>query len=131
TDLDDAVVAAMREAFEREYARQFSRPVPGMSIEILNWCLRLGTVPSWAENLSEAGERQPAVPAATREIRCDLSGDLIEAALFWRPDLVPGSTVTGPALISEAQTTTFVSADFDAWVDGAGNLRLSRKEVEP
>lgn len=32
-------IDGLRQAFEVEYSRQFSRTVPGMTVEILNWAL--------------------------------------------------------------------------------------------
>ncbi|MEM8840722.1 MAG: hydantoinase/oxoprolinase family protein [Pseudomonadota bacterium] len=116
-------------AFDAEYARQFSRTVPGMTIEVLNWSLRLGTVDAAPPGKKEAPPTQPAAPIRGRRIRCDVTGSEIEATVYWRPGLAPGDCVAGPALIAEPQTTTLVSADFDAFVDGAGNLHLTRKEA--
>ncbi|MEM7237829.1 MAG: hydantoinase/oxoprolinase family protein, partial [Pseudomonadota bacterium] len=128
---DQAALDALRAAFEAEYSRQFSRPVPGMTIEILNWCLRLGTSPALPPSVtgSEASRFPP--PRQYRAIRCDVTDTWVDAGLFWRPDLTPGDRVSGPALIVEPQTTTFVSGDFDALVDGAGNLHLSKRETPP
>jgi N-methylhydantoinase A len=61
---------------------------------------------------------------ATREVVCDVTGALREAALVDRADFYPGDTLHGPALITEPQTTTFVSADFRARIDGRGNIWL-------
>ena len=36
-------IPALRQAFEEEYSRQFSRAVPGMTIEILNWALEVSS----------------------------------------------------------------------------------------
>ncbi|MEM9139059.1 MAG: hydantoinase/oxoprolinase family protein [Pseudomonadota bacterium] len=128
---DRALTAAdtpdLRAAFEDAYAAQFSRPVPGMVIEILNWAVSVsGPVPE----VVPARAAAPALPGdgGAKTIRCDLSGRPIEAAIYARAALAPGSTVAGPALITEPQTTTLVSADFQAAVDGVGNLVLTRME---
>ena len=51
----------------------------------------------------------------------------MDYALFDRGALAPGAAVEGPALIVEAQTTTVVTAAFDARIDRAGNIVLTRK----
>lgn len=111
-------------AFEEEYRQQFSRPVPGMEIEILNWAVRVATKDSAAPPV-------PATPALrdfevvdTRPITCDLDGIAKDANYVARADLLPGHRVPGPALIHEPQTTTLVSADFSAHLDAVGNLIL-------
>lgn len=111
-------------AFEREYRRQFSRPVPGMEIEILNWAVRVATsdVP-----VSQVRDTPPLVmihPSETHPIYCDMDGSLKQAALVARESLKPGHRIAGPALITEPQTTTLVGADFSAHVDANGNLVL-------
>ena len=62
----------------------------------------------------------------SRAILCDVTGETVEAAVFDRAALRPGARVAGPALIAEPQTTTLVSRDFRAEVDGDGNLLLTR-----
>ena len=49
------------------------------------------------------------------------SGGSMEVPVYWRPDLSPGASIKGPALIAEDETTTFVTAAFDA-VDQCARL---------
>ena len=48
----------------------------------------------------------------------------VEADVWWRPALSPGSEVTGPAVVAEAESTTFVAADERASVHETGALRI-------
>ena len=111
-------------AFEEEYRRQFSRPVPGMEIEILNWGLRATTRTESLPVETIQTECRDVVPNATREIICDIDGTKKSAAFIHRDSLSPGDQFSGPALVAEAQTTTLVSEDFSAHVDAVGNLVL-------
>ena len=125
-------IQSLTAAFEAEYRRQFSRPVPGMQIEVLNWAVRVATQ-----------EKAPSPPPPARPVRsdfraktsrtiiCDLEGIEKEAAFIARADLKPGDYLAGPALIHEPQTTTLVSADFSAEMDALGNLVLTRIGQEP
>lgn len=119
----------LRAAFEAEYARQFSRSVPGMVIEILNWSVRLGTGVAAPAPEPAPPQKSPAVPQRQHEIFCEMIQARRPADVYDRAVLAPGHTLTGPALIVEPQTTTYVSADFNAAVDGDGNLVLTRSEV--
>lgn len=121
----------LADAFEGEYRRQFSRPVPGMDIEILNWSLRVSTPRMAAPPTPPALEPAPITSSRTRRIVCDITGDWIDAAVVERTDLNPGDALAGPALVIESQTTTLVSADLEASVDGAGNLVLERLRTGP
>ncbi|MEO1493386.1 MAG: hydantoinase/oxoprolinase family protein [Pseudomonadota bacterium] len=116
---------SLTEAFEEEYRRQFQRTVPGMSIEILNWGLTVSSQPPAQSDPAPRQPARPARPSAEREIVCDLTGEQRIAAVYDRTRLAPGDAIAGPALIVEAQTTTFVSADFAAELDGYGNIWLT------
>lgn len=128
--LEPADAEGLRQAFEAEYGRQFSRAVPGMSIEVLNWGLSLSTRPAPVHAAPAAAPARERLPDAHRDILCEVTGRTRAAGMFERDTLEPGDRVTGPALIVEPQTTTFVSADFSAAIDAAGNIWLNRTERE-
>ena len=123
-------ISPLTEAFEKEYRRQFSRPVPGMKIEILNWAVRVATKED--EELQSTGKPKPERVqfTETRTITCDVDGTSKQATFVSRANLKPGDLLAGPALITEPQTTTLVSADCSAHVDNAGNLVLVRDQKE-
>ncbi|HAC80191.1 MAG TPA: methylhydantoinase, partial [Deltaproteobacteria bacterium] len=124
--LEEDDIPALRRTFEEEYSRQFSRAVPGMTIEILNWALEVSSEPRALEHYPEPSTRQSVKPNGHRSILCDVTGAWREAESHDRAALRPGDHLSGPALIIEPQTTTFVSADFSANVDGGGNIWLNR-----
>ncbi len=127
--LCDGDLAALRSAFEVEYSRQFSRSVPGMVIEILNWSVRVATKATPPAALpAPAGSASPA-PLRHHPILCEVTGTQRKAAVHERAALRPGDRIAGPALIIEPQTTTYVSADFGAALDGDGNIILTRQEA--
>ncbi len=125
-DLLDADIAHLQQAFEKEYALQFSRTVPGMAIEILNWSVRVSSRPAPISTTGAVPRRREKEPQQRCTVLCDLTGDEVEAGVYKRSSLEPGDALSGPALILEPQTTTLVSADFTAVVDADGNLLLNR-----
>lgn len=124
----------LRTRFEAEYRRQFTRIVPGMSVEILNWSVQAVAdqdhPPQPRAHAAAQPPARPAVSCGEREIFCDLAGVPITARVYRRADLVPGMEFTGPALITEPQTTTLVSRDFTARIDGEGHIHLHRQTPE-
>lgn len=124
--LGNEALADLTTRFEQDYAAQFSRAVPGMNIEILNWALRVSTASAEPERVDRVAKTIEAPPASSCRIYCDVEGRDTEAALIERRMLRPGMHMVGPALIAEPQTTTFVGADFSVSVDGVGNLVLTR-----
>ncbi len=125
-DLTADNIADLQAAFEAEYSAQFSRVVPGMTVEILNWFVRVATL----DVRSPAPEGRPkttlARPDRKTTILCEVANERRTADVYDRSGLAPGAQLSGPALIVEPQTTTFVSADFTAEVDILGNILLLR-----
>ncbi len=121
-------LAKLRRDFEAEYTRQFTRTVPGMTIEIMNWGLTV-SVPVLAP-AGQVGfaEGQEIAPTETREILCDVTTQPRMAGVFERAALTAGDQIAGPALIVEPQTTTYVSTDFRAQLDEVGNIWLTSTE---
>ncbi|MCL6282363.1 hydantoinase/oxoprolinase family protein [Ruegeria sp. 2012CJ41-6] len=117
---------ALTEAFDAEYRNQFSRPVPGMEIEILNWSARVSTHSTPVRKCVENPKVRDHIATQSTPIICDVDGTPRQAALVKREALQPGDQIEGPALITEPQTTTLVSSDFKAQVDAMGNLVLTR-----
>ncbi|MEL7281905.1 MAG: hydantoinase/oxoprolinase family protein, partial [Pseudomonadota bacterium] len=119
----------LREAFEDEYRKQFARAVPGMTIEVLNWSVRIASATNHPRNETANKDATGSVePLRQTSILCDVSGQTRQANTYDRARLRPGQDVRGPALIIEPQTTTYVSADFAAEVAGDGTLILTRTE---
>jgi N-methylhydantoinase A len=50
----------------------------------------------------------------------------VEVPVLHRAQMRPGDSVAGPALITEAQTTTVVSSSFNATIDARGYIVMSR-----
>ena len=127
-DLEPSDADGLRNAFEAEYSRQFGRTVPDMKIEILNWAVHLASEVPDIDPAPAAAAPSAASPAGSRLILCDVTGEWREAAVYDRANLPNGARLSGPALITEPQTTTLVSADFDARVDEAGNIWMTRQD---
>ena len=56
------------------------------------------------------------------------SGKTIQVPRYRRAQLVPGARFPGPAIVAEDETATFITAAFDAWIDGIGSIVMDRKE---
>jgi N-methylhydantoinase A len=119
--------ATLRAGFEAVYASLFARPIPGAAIEILSWSVLIST-PSHRPPAAPPVTLHPAPPApGLRTIFDGRTGRHIEVPLYHRADMMPGAQIRGPAVIAEDETTTFVSASFDAHLDAAGCIVMERK----
>ncbi len=127
-DLSPDDARGLLAAFEAAYTRLYGRIIPNLDVEILSWTLTVQTrVPPPVKAGSVANGGPLAAPVAYRRIFDPAAGAEVEAGIHWRPDLVVGARVAGPALIAEEQTTTVVSSRFDAAINALGYIVLSRK----
>lgn len=115
-------VGKLREAFHRRHEQLYSYSDDDGEIHVVN--LRMV--------ISAAGERPAlkrwqagsgtAVPE--RSIDVFLSGAWHEAGLYDRATLKAGQAFSGPAVVSQSDSTTCIPAGFDASVDARGNIIL-------
>jgi N-methylhydantoinase A len=117
----------LAKAFEGAYSTLYSRVIPGVDIEVLSWVLSLSAP---VETVVQPA--QPVTPyfpdPVGRRALLDAAGETIEASLHRRVDLRPGGRIFGPAIITEDETSTVVSASFEAHVNGFGYIELRRRE---
>jgi N-methylhydantoinase A len=118
-----------RTRFEAVYRRLYGRVIDGVEIEALSWTLTVSAAgASHEESAARATEPRPPAAGATGSQRLfdPASGRTVAAQVWLRDDLVAGERVDGPALITEAQTTTVVAPGWRATVDPHGHLVLER-----
>ncbi len=124
----DADADVLKQAFEAAYTALYGRIIPHLDIEILSWTLTIQTRVAEPARVGPLRTDGPVRKASAMRLVFDPGlGREVEAGTFWRPDLAPGDRIAGPALIAEPQTTTVVSAAFDATVDDLGYLVLQRR----
>jgi len=121
--------STMSELFESAYRRLYSRPIPGVEIEILSWVLTV-SAPSEGELARPApAKAHKPKPGGRRPLFDPNTGEFHDVPVFWRPDLEPGAELKGPAVIAEDETSTVIGALFDARIDQFGYIELTRREI--
>ena len=117
-------VPSLRASFERAYKRVYHRIHDNHPIEALAW--RLAAVgppinrPSRAA--AKAKRARPAKPIRKRPMLFDPWPEHRDCAVFSRYDLSTGQTLSGPAAIEEAESTTIVGPSGKATIDVNGNI---------
>ncbi|MEJ0074180.1 MAG: hydantoinase/oxoprolinase family protein [Alphaproteobacteria bacterium] len=122
---DDA--ATLRETFEREYSVLFRRPIPGAAIEALSWSVLISTKAERPAAINGAPEKRSPSPDGSRAFFDGRAGCSIDVPLYRRERMAAGVRVPGPAIIAEDETSTFVTASFDARIDAAGCIVMERR----
>ena len=128
--LGAAVAERLRTAYDERYVALFGRVVPGMVVESMNWSVLAAAVQAEPEPLPAVGERGAPRASGARRIYVDGAAEALDVPCFIREDLAAGDYLSGPALVIEAQTTTFVSGGFEAAIDGGLNIVLTRVSSE-
>jgi N-methylhydantoinase A len=122
---DDAV--ALRAEFEREYSVLFRRPIPGAAIEVLSWSVLLSTHTQRMEATARVADKRAPSPDCSRAFFDGRAGAFVDVPVYRRARLQAGVRVPGPAIIAEDETSTLITASFDARIDGAGCIVMERR----
>src|SRR4051794_8071177 len=122
---DDATV--LRETFEREYSVLFRRPIPGAAIEALSWSVLISTKAARPAAINGTAEKRAPSPDGSRSFFDGRAGRSIDVPLYRRERMEAGVRVVGPAIIAEDETSTFITASFDARIDAAGCIVMERR----
>jgi N-methylhydantoinase A len=130
--LSAADVGKIRAAYDAEYTRFYDRPVPGSDVEIMSYAVVVATMPKDAAGVPVAGGDAvfaPETPAARMQlVRDTITGEVTPWSVYDRPALSPGVHITGPAIIAEDETSTLVSQDWSATLNGLGYVELMKEE---
>ncbi len=121
-------LALMRERFEEGYRRHFARHIPGAAIEALSWAVLVTTSEERPPPLPPVPEAPSPAALAGRSVYDGKAGRPLQLPVFDRLALRPGQRISGPALVVEAGTSTFVSSAFEATLDAGLALVLTAKE---
>ncbi|MBV8838187.1 MAG: hydantoinase/oxoprolinase family protein, partial [Alphaproteobacteria bacterium] len=126
-DLVAADADTLRAEFEREYSVLFRRPIPGAAIEVLSWSVLISTQAQRPIALPAASEKRAPAPDGSRAFFDGRAGRTVDVPLYRRERMEAGVRVAGPAIIAEDETSTFVTASFDARIDAAGCIVMERR----
>jgi N-methylhydantoinase A len=121
--------ARYQRLFEAEYGKLFGRKVEDIVVEITVWSVNAFTPPAPVERAAAPPAAGAPDAAARRRLFDPAAGAWVDAAVHQRAGLGAGSTVAGPALICEDETTIVVAASRTARVLADGCIELTVKEA--
>ena len=126
-DIADPQQQHFERRFEDAYSTLFGRTVEGMVVEITVWSVNAFTPPEDPQPLGDLPGRADAATSVTRQLFDPASGEVLTAAEIERHALTPGMQASGPAVITEAETTVVVPRQFDIIAQTDGCLDLNRR----
>ena len=136
--LDDGPLArddgrALKDRFEEQYRAVYGLTIDGLDIQSVSWSVtvaaeggrapRMEPAPAPASTPTRTPASTPARPSPPpcadgyRSIHDASLGETVRCPVYSRFDLAPGTGITGPAIIAEEETATFVPAGFGAVLD--------------
>ncbi|MGB7206683.1 MAG: hydantoinase/oxoprolinase family protein, partial [Anderseniella sp.] len=118
--------AGFLKLFETDYEKLFGRSVEGMEAEITVWSVNAFTPPPTVSPVAGASPGAHAKSQGVRQLFDTGLGKQTSAAIIERADLVTGATVSGPAVITEDETTIVLPASraLIAQPDGCLDIRV-------
>jgi N-methylhydantoinase A len=116
-------VTALRQAFERDYVLRFGRDLGGVPVEVVSWRARMIAPPAVREvRFASEGTTSGEALIERRLAYFEETGGFVDTPVYARARLGEGTTISGPALIEEAESTAVVGPSATVEVDHFGNL---------
>jgi N-methylhydantoinase A len=122
--------AVFRKAFEAAYTRLYGRIIEGVEIEALSWTL---TISAPVQDLDDQpgkkqDDRKLPEPVEWQALFDPAREETVNAPVYLREQMHPGHGIQGPALITEDQTTTVVTSNYEAVIGARGHIVMTRRE---
>ena len=126
-ELDSQSADRLTIAFETEYTRLYGRTIPSLEIEILTWSLQISTQGSDGLAVKMSAHAYAPDSKEFRKLMDAESGEFNDAAVYDRLSLAPGAKIEGPAIITESDTATVITQQFEGQMTDGGYMVLERK----
>lgn len=120
--------ASLRAVFEASYARVYGRTLEDSAVEATSWTVRVerpvpGSAPQAAPH---AATPHAAASCGSRRAYDGAAGSWEAWPEYERAALRPGAFARGPAILTEAETTTVVPRGFDFRIGDEGYIWMTR-----
>ena len=104
--------------FDEQYEHFFGRVIEGLDVEIVSWSLRATSKVSPTDRIGKTEKADEAKVRGSREIFDVQEGSFQTASIVARADMKPGDFVAGPAVITERETSTIITASREVIMQG-------------
>ena len=122
-----ATRAILSDLFDKAYDITYTRRIPGLEVEIMNWTLRLAATMDEPDLCPPDPISVAGIPDGKRKM-FDPSLGMQEIPVYRRKTMPSGTEVAGPAAIVEDETTTIVLTGFNARINAMGYIVMRREE---
>ena len=127
-DYADTDGELFRKLFDEQYEHFFGRVIDGLDVEIVSWSLRATSKVSPPERSGKTAKAGEARISGTRDIFDVQEGTFQRASIVARADMKPGDFVSGPAVITERETSTIITASREVIMQADGCLLVRGRQ---
>ncbi|TDT76926.1 N-methylhydantoinase A [Litoreibacter halocynthiae] len=120
--------ATFEARFVEDYTKLFGRAVTGMDIEITVWSVNATTPPEKVVKIAPANPIGAAPIHGSRSLFDPATANFTQASVVLREDMIEGAEVTGPAAITEDETTIIVPSSRKAIRQPDGCIDITTKK---
>ncbi|MEL7349087.1 MAG: hypothetical protein AAFN17_15120, partial [Pseudomonadota bacterium] len=121
--LTPALAAPLKAAFEAGYTALYGHTVPEAAVEVAAWRVIVeGPHPALSPAPPAGGNTGGGAAALKGHRRAWTGAGFEEVPVYDRYALVPGSTLAGPAIVEERESTAVIAGPATIEVDPAGTL---------
>ncbi|NNC93709.1 MAG: hydantoinase/oxoprolinase family protein [Acidimicrobiia bacterium] len=130
-DFDEFASQLLAAKFTKAYEEFFGRAIDDLTIEAVSWSVRVASIvpppPRVELDATSAGD----IAALSRRSMFDpLVRAEVDSAVVERNSLTPGMSVSGPAVITEEQTTTVLGSHHHCTMQTDGSLLIRREHAD-
>ena len=124
--LEEGGTETLRRAFEDVYQALYGRTIPRLEVEAVSWTLSLAERRGLPSREDPPDARPSPASQGKRVLMDPCTGKTVQAQIYARDLLQPGAVLAGPAVITEAETSTLVPGGFVAALNRAGHIVIER-----
>jgi len=131
--IDQNGLEILRANFLQTYIQLFGHEVAGLDVEVVSWALSLHTEISRPE-LVQARDGKIAAPRAdyppieNRPVFDAKTGSFLDCAIYNRASLPIGQRLDGPLIVTEKETSSYVSPGYSLVLQEDGCLLIHRQQ---
>jgi 5-oxoprolinase (ATP-hydrolysing)/N-methylhydantoinase A len=127
--IDDDAMPSIRVAFSAGYAARYTSVYEGVTVQLVSLRVRCrGKLPELTITQAESSTGGPQ----QKGVRDAFFGEgFVKVPVYDRYALLPGTTLPGPAIIEERESTTIIAAGDSLTVDETGTLRIAVAITQP
>lgn len=129
---DQAALEDMIERFNQEHERAYGYCSREMPVQIVNFRLSAIGVMEKPDLSAAALEPQAALPQPmeVRQVLFDRESQFMDTKVYHRAQLKPGTTLEGPAILEQMDSTCVIPPQWSAYTDAYHNIIASYKGGE-